>query len=299
MEKRSRKFTSLYIIVFLVFLAVFSVAKFPNQQLKNMLVSKIETKSPRPIIIGDLNIGFPLKFNFTKVNLIMNNGKRVEIDSLKLSPGIISVLFSNKVKIPFDAQLYSGDIKGDIYYSKKEKAVDGFTADINSIDSSNLPSLISVNSKLTLKGKLDGFVKYGVDSKDSKNPKVYYSFTSDALSIKDFEIEKFTFSEEYRNLKLELRGSIDDRLTTIENLSFENEDFDLSFAGKMPPPWKFKKGGRLDLGMNLNLYSNKAKLALLKAFLSPNTDGSHSGRILGTVSSPRLVNSKSKPPSGT
>ncbi len=299
MKDNQRSFKTIYILIFLVFLAVFTVSRFPKEQLKNSIISSIETKSPVSVIIGDMDFGFPSKLNFKKVNLVLKNGKRVQVDSLTLSPSLISYLLSDKVKIPFTADIYNGKIKGDIFYSKKNNDVESFTADINSIDSSNLSTLLSGDSELSLKGNLDGYVKYGRgNARKTKKPDVFYSFTSNNLSIKNFEIENFTFSEEFRNLQLDLRGSIDDRHTTIENLSFENKDFDLSFAGKMPPPWKFKKGGRLDLGMNLNIYSNKAKLALLKAFLSPNNDGSHSGRILGTTLNPRLVNNKKKSPSG-
>lgn len=299
MNENKKSIKIIYLLVFLMFLAVFTVARFPKLELKNSIISVIETKSPRTIVIGDLSFDFPSDVDFKKVNIVLNNDKRVEIDSLRLSPSFFSYLLSESVKIPFTAKLYDGKIEGDIYYSKEDKSVESFTADISSIDSSNLPALLSGNSKLDLNGNIDGYIKYGVDeSKNRKDPKVFYSFTSNNLAIKNFEIDKFVFSEEYRDLQLDLRGSIDERLTTIQNLSFENKDFDLSFAGKMPPPWRFKKGGRLDLGMNLTLYSNKAKLALLKAFLSPNTDGSHSGRILGTTSNPRLVTGKKKSPSG-
>lgn len=300
MNKSSTSIKVLYFTVFAAFLILFTVVKFPREEFKKSLVAKIEQSSPIPVMIESVDYSMPLSLNFNKVNFILKNRNRVQVDSLTVKPSIISLITSDVIKVPFNAKVYQGTIKGDIYYSKKDKTVKSFSADIDSVNSTPLPGLISNDASVKLAGDLDGYIKYNTEnSNQDDNSKAYYSITSDNLSINNIRIDQFSFNEDYKNLKLEFMGSLNDRITTIENLSFVNEDFDLRFNGRMPPPWKLKQGGRLDLNMKLNLYSNKAKLALLKAFLSPGTDGSHTGRIMGTVSSPRLVNSKGKVPAGT
>lgn len=297
---KQRAIKSLYVLVFVVFLFLFLVIKFPKEEIKNRLVSEIEQSSPIPVLIENVEFKAPLTLHLIKLNFVLKNGSRLEVDSLSAKPGLLSILTSDEVKIPFRASLYDGVVKGEIFYSRKQSKVTAFNADIQELDSSPIPTLISKDAKVEIGGDLNGYIKYDSDKSDKKpDPKAYYSITSDNLSINNFQIDQLSFNEDYKNLKLEFMGTIDDRLTDIENLSFVNEDFDLRFNGKMPPPWKLRQGGRLNLNMKLNVYSNKAKLALLKAFLSPDRDGSHSGRILGTVSSPRLVNTKNKLPSGT
>lgn len=299
MEKSTSAIKSLYVVVFFVFLILFLVVNFPKDEIKNRLVAQIEQRSPVPVLIESVEYKLPFTLNFNNVNFVLKNRNRVKVDSLTIKPAFLSLLTSN-VKLPFNAKLYDGSIKGEIQYSKKNKKITGFNADIDSVNSSPLPRLVSDDAKVRLNGNLDGYIKYDSNKSEQKpDPKAFYSITSTNFSINNLQIEQLSFNEDYKNMKLEFMGSLDNRLTTIENLSFVNEDFDLRFNGKMPPPWKLKQGGRLDLNMKLNVYSSKAKLALLKAFLSQDGDGSHSGKILGTVSSPRLVNTKSKRPSGT
>ena len=103
--------------------------------------------------------------------------------------------------------------------------------------------------------------------------------------------EGFTLPS-YKNLLVNLNGKIEKKKTVIDELSFENNDFDLLMVGSMPLIWEIKKGGKLDLRLNLNLKSDEAKSGLLQAFMKKETDGSLSAKIAGTTSKPKFVKSE-------
>lgn len=285
----------LYIVVFIISLLLFIAVKFPTESVEKRIIAEIKQNAPFPIQIEDLEYKFPSTFDFSGVTLVTKGGTKVELDGVRIKAGLFSLMATGRMKIPYDARLYNGRIDGAIYYLKEEKRVSKIVANIDSIDSSPIPELVSKNTSLELDGSLSGNINVSIPMVEGKKmPSGSYLINSEKLTIRNFELNKIKFDEEYKDLKTELRGSISGLTTNIENLSFVNNDLDLKFQGQMPTPWKLQRGAKIDLLMNLKLKSPEAKLALLKAILEPQRDGTLRGRIFGPAYNPKLVNSNKK-----
>ncbi|NIP30000.1 MAG: type II secretion system protein GspN [Candidatus Dadabacteria bacterium] len=295
MSKSSVSQNIVFVVLFFCFLVIFTIIKFPRNSLEKRIITEIEQNAPFSIFIEDLEFNFPSSFKFKDVTLVTKGDSRIELKKVDIKASLLSLLTTGQLKIPFDAEVFDGEVDGTIYYLREERRIGKVVANIDSIDSKSLPKLISKNSNIGLDGRLSGNMNIMIPLVNGKKmPSGSYFINSDSLTIKNFEINKIKFDDEYKDLKAELSGSISGLTTNIDRLSFVNNDIDLRFQGEMPTPWKIRQRSKIDLIMNLNIKSPKAKLALLKAFLSPQRDGSLRGRIFGPASSPKLVNSNKK-----
>lgn len=286
-SRKSLKITG-YAVVFLLFLLFFVYSGFPVESLKMRIISEIKNNSPYDIDIGSMQ--FPESAHVSFREVTVKRGKDiVNFETILIRPGLTD-LIKDHISVPFTASGLGGDISGTISLSRNERSVKDLKVRLSGIDASLLSQMFDMDrSKLELKGDIDGNIN--VDF--AKNGNRYtaqgsYNFTSEDFTISNIKIESFSLPG-YKDLKTDLKGTFDTQKTKIDKLNFRNEDFELSFFGTMPPVWELSKGGKLDLFLNLNLYSNEAKLGFLKAFLSPQSDGTLAAKILGTVSNPRLV----------
>lgn len=277
-----------YTLVFILFLAVFIYTGFPVDSVKKRIISEIKNNTPYEVNIG--NISFPGSFNVAFEDVSVRDGHRsVNLDKVVMKPGI-SDLLSSEIDIPFEAKGLGGDITGALIYSRDQKSLKRFDMKISGIDASLIKGIITPeNDNMELRGDIDGVMEINFTRRGSRyDASGNYNFSSGDFTISNIKIDSFSLPD-YENLESELRGTFDTRQTKIEKLNFKNNDFELSFFGTMPPVWELSRGGKLDLFLNLNLYSKEAKMGFLKAFLSPQSDGTHAAKILGTVSNPRLV----------
>lgn len=286
-SRKSFKLTG-YTIVFIMFLLVFIYSGFPVDSLKMRIISEIRKSSPYNVEIGNMHFPGSTHVGFQDVKIADGN-KTVSFDTVLLKPGI-SDLISDDISVPFVARGLGGELTGKVSLSRKQRSLNAFDVKLKGLDAKSLTSIFNTDSKnLNLAGEIDGTLNVDLKKTGSRYTATgEYNFNSEDFTISDVKIESFSLPA-YRNLKTDLRGTFDNKQTKIEKLNFRNEDFELSFFGTMPPVWQLSNGGKLDLFLNLNLYSNEAKLSFLKAFLSPRGDGTHAAKILGTLSNPRLV----------
>lgn len=290
MRKLSRKTLKFigYSVVFIVFLGIFTFSGFPVESLKMRIISEIKKSSPYDIKISEMHFPGSTQVGFKEVE-IQRGRNIVKFDKVLLKPGITD-LVTNDVTIPFAAEGLGGSLNGTLQMSRDDRTLRDLKIRFNGIDASSLSDIFELNREnLDLKGDIDGnlnvkFARAGNRYTAQGN----YNFTSDDITISRIKIESFSLPG-YEDLNTVLKGTFDTQKTKIDKLNFRNEDFELSFFGTMPPVWELSQGGKLDLFLNLNLYSNEAKLSFLKAFLSPQSDGTLAAKILGTVSNPRLV----------
>lgn len=286
-SRKTLKFIG-YSVVFIVFLGIFTFSGFPVESLKMRIISEIKQSSPYDIEISEMNFPGSTHVGFRDVE-IKRGTNVVKFDKVLLRPGITD-LITNNVTVPFAAEGLGGSLTGTLQMTRNDGTLRDLKIRFRGIDASSLTDVFGLNREnLDLKGDIDGNlnVKFA-RSGNSYTAQGNYNFTSDDITISSIKIESFSLPG-YEDLKTVLKGTFDTQKTKIDKLNFKNEDFELSFFGTMPPVWELSRGGKLDLFLNLNLYSNEAKLSFLKAFLSPQSDGTHAAKILGTVSNPRLV----------
>jgi len=277
-----------YVVVFLLFLVLFTYTGFPVESLKMRIISEIKRNSPYDIEIGSMKFSDSLEMDFENVEIQRGN-KVLKMDNIVVKPSLTDIISEN-MPVPFSANGLGGNITGTVYLSRNNRMINNFKVRIKGVDTSYIEEFMNINSQdLDIKGKINGSVNVDIAKQGNRyTAQGSYSFDSDKIDISNIKIQSFTLPG-YNNLETDLKGTFDSRKTKIARLSFKNKDFQLSFFGTMPPVWQLSRGGKLDLFMNLNLYSNEAKMSFLKTFLSPQSDGTLAAKILGTVSNPRLV----------
>lgn len=280
------------IVMFLVFLALFLYLTFPTEALKKRVESEIENKTGFHTEISKIAVSPFLELKITDLNLEKKEKEiNVKIDKLKLKPSLFSLLL-NKKSIPFNAEIGAGKISGTLVYASNEKLLDSISADLTNIHTDLITTFTkSGKDSPEFDGEVNGNLIVVFQGKKTGDVNGNFNFTSDNMSIKKLKFEGLTLPP-YKDLLVNLNGKIETKKTIIDELSFKNNDFDLILIGSMPLVWDIKKGGKLDLSVNLNFKSDKAKMGLLQAFMKKENDGSLSAKIAGTTSKPKFVKSE-------
>lgn len=278
-----------YAAVFLFFLAVFLFSGFPGDSVERRIISEIRGRSPVPVFIGEARLRGISSLELGDVLVEVAPGKSAEIEKARIRAGIFSLVFSDIAGISFSMDAYGGSVRGKISHDVGRNAVAGAEVELSSVEVAGISRLFLEDGGIGVKGKIDGKIRLFGEEKDSGVSRMDYEFSSDSLSVGIGEIMGMKIGSEYGGLSAELRGSSDRFETRVERLFVSNRDFSLESSGKVPSPIRFRKGAGIDLSLNLNLFSDKAKLALLSAFLDPRKDGSFFGKVEGTLSRPKLV----------
>lgn len=278
-----------YAAVFVFFLALFLFFGFPGDSLERRIMSEMRTRSPVPVFMGEARLRGISSLDLRDVRLQIGQGKEVRIERARVRAGIFSVLFSDVARVSFSLDAYGGNIRGKVSHELEKNAIAGADIDVKSVDASEVSGLFLPGGGISVRGKVDGKIRLSGEGKASGVSRMDYDFSSDSLSVGIGEIRGMKIGSEYGGLAARIRGSSDRFETEVESLTLANRDFSLESSGKVPSPIRFRKGARIDLSLNLNLFSDKAKLAFLSAFLNPRKDGSFFGRVEGTLSRPRLV----------
>lgn len=278
-----------YAAVFLFFLAVFLFAGFPGDSVERRIISEIRSRSPVPVFVGEARLRGISSVELKNVGVEVAPGRTAEIEKARIRAGIFSLLFSDVAGISFSLDAYGGRIRGKVSHDLERNAVAGAEVNLNSVEAAGISRLFLADGGISVKGKIDGNISLSGEENDSGVSRVDYEFSSDSLSVGIGEIRGMKIGSEYDGLSAELRGASNRFETRVERLFVSNRDFSLESSGKVPSPIRFRKGAGIDLSLNLNLFSDKAKLALLSAFLNPRKDGSFFGKVEGTLSRPKLV----------
>ena len=284
-----KKSALLYFGLFTLFLVVFLYITFPVKPLKQRFISEIEKNSSYSANVKDASFFPLLSLSFTDVEL-SKAGETINIDSLTVSPSLLSLIFGDSLSIPFKARIKNGKISGTMNYIEDSQSLGSIKADLDNIDAKLISLIIkSDENSPNFDGLLSGSIDLAFSSKGSRaEPKGSYSFMSENFSISDIKIDKFPLPS-YQGLKAKLEGKLSKRKTDIETFEIKNDDFELKIVGDMPLPWQLKKGrGKLNLSYKLLLFSDDAKLSFLKAFAKAQSDGSYIGMISGPVSNPKF-----------
>lgn len=278
-----------YAAVFLFFLAVFLFAGFPGDSVERRIISEIRSRSPVPVFVGEARLRGISSVELKNIGVEVAPGRTAEIEKARIRAGIFSLLFSDVAGISFSLDAYGGRIRGKVSHDLERNAVAGAEVNLNSVEAAGISRLFLADGGISVKGKIDGNISLSGEENDSGVSRVDYEFSSDSLSVGIGEIRGMKIGSEYDGLSAELRGASNRFETRVERLFVSNRDFSLESSGKVPSPIRFRKGAGIDLSLNLNLFSDKAKLALLSAFLNPRKDGSFFGKVEGTLSRPKLV----------
>lgn len=278
-----------YVGCFLFFLATFLFSGFPGESVERRIISEIRSRSPVPVFVGEARLRGISSVELKDVRVEVAPGRAAEIERARIRAGILSLLFSDVAGISFSMDAYGGSVRGKISHDVGRNAVAEAEVDLSSVEVAGISRLFLEDGGIGVKGKIDGKIRLFGEEKDSGVSRMDYEFFSDSLSVGIGEIMGMKIGSEYEGLSAELRGSSDRFETRVERLFVSNRDFSLESSGKVPSPIRFRKGAVIDLSLNLNLFSDKAKLALLSAFLDPRKDGSFFGKVEGTLARPKLV----------
>jgi len=291
MKSNTQKYIAT-IILFLLFLTLFFYLTFPTEALKKRVESEIEKNTGFHAEISEIAISPFLELIVTDLNLEKKEKDiNLKIDKLKIKPSIFSILLDKK-SFPFDADIGKGKIIGTLVLASKTNSLDAIKADISNIHTDLITTFTkSGKDSPEFDGSINGKLNIIFADKKSGSPSGNFKFVSDNMSIKNLKFEGLKLPS-YSELLVNLNGKIEKKNTVIDELSFSNNDFDLLLIGSMPILWDIKKGGKLDLSLNLSFKSDAAKMGLLQAFMKKETDGSLSAKIAGTPSKPKFVKSE-------
>ena len=278
-----------YAAVFLFFLVAFLFAGFPGDSVERRIISEIRSRSPVPVFVGEARLRGISSVELKNVGVEVAPGRTAEIEKARIRAGIFSLVFSDVAGISFSLDAYGGRVRGKVSHDLERNSVAGAEVNLDSVEAAGISRLFLEDRGISVKGKIDGNVRLSGEENDSGVSRVDYEFSSDSLSVGIGEIRGMKIGSEYDGLSAELRGTSNRFETRVERLFVSNRDFSLESSGKVPSPIRFRKGAGIDLSLNLNLFSDKAKLALLSAFLDPRKDGSFFGKVEGTLSRPKLV----------
>jgi type II secretion system protein N len=258
MNSKTHKYIAT-IVLFLLFLTLFFYLTFPTEALKKRVEAEIENKTGFHAEISKIAISPFLELKITDLNLEKKEKDiNVKIDKLKLKPSIFSLLLDKK-SFPFDAEIGEGKIYGTLVYASKTNVLDSLSADLSNIHTDLITTFTkSGKNSPVFDGSINGKLNIIFADKKSGGVSGNFNFISNNMSIK----------------KLKFEG------------------LNLLLIGSMPLLWDIKKGGKLDLSLNLNFKSDAAKMGLLQAFMKKEKDGSLSAKIAGTPSKPKFVKSE-------
>lgn len=288
MNGTSRTRITGYIIFFIVFFILFIYTGFPVDLIEKRVISEIQRNSPYDVQVRNVNFMGATNLELQDMRFFVGNSV-IEIDSLIFNPSVRDLLYGD-MKIPFKAMLFDGYLTGVMHVSRAEMSPTNISLNIDKLDTSRIAELVNrQGGGIVVEGALDGRVNINLARAGNRIiAEGNYSFISEDMDISNLRVDNFTLPD-YRDLRAYLEGTFDSDETKIEKLNFRNEDFELNFYGTMPPVGQLQRGGKIDLFLNLNLYSDEAKMSFLKAFLSPQNDGTLGAKIDGTMSNPRLV----------
>ena len=291
MNSRAPKFIAT-IVFFLLFLALFIYLTFPTEALKKRVESEIDNNTGFHAEIDSISFSPFLKLSINGLRLDKRaKDISIQVDELKIKPSVLSLLLDNK-SVPFEAKIGEGKVDGKVVFGAETNSLNSVRAELKNIHTDLISSFTKSGADSPeFDGNIDGVVNVDFGQRNTQDVSGSFNFTSDNMSISKLTFEGFTLPS-YKNLLVNLNGKIEKKKTVIDELSFENNDFDLLMVGSMPLIWEIKKGGKLDLRLNLNLKSDEAKSGLLQAFMKKETDGSLSAKIAGTTSKPKFVKSE-------
>lgn len=276
-------YTLFFILAFLLFLYL----SLPSESFKQRIIYEVETRTPFNMDVKSLSIYPIFTLKFHDVKLYRAKALYLNIDDLDVSPSLF-YLFLKKIALPFKAHLYGGKAKGKLVYSSKTGQLIKANGTLEGINLKGIPAvsiaLRDVNS--SIQGVVEGDFSIELDPQPMGQV---------VLQVKDLSVKNARLIEglplpDFGRLESNFKGHIENGVMKVEELKFKGSGIDLRLFGTMPLLWEISRQGVIDLDLRLRTGGgNKGKLGFLSAFLSPQSDGSLGGKLVGTIGNPRLV----------
>ena len=285
--RNSKYFRPLSYVVFFIFIFFLSFYfTLPTDDIRGKIISGIEINTPFEAKISAVRIAPIVSVKMQDLELYRNGELYIKLEDVKISPSLFS-LFSKYLTLPFRAKLMDGEVRGDFIYDYKTEQIVGINAKLNGLEIEKLHPIMSAYLGMTDE-RLNGIVDGDFSLDFSSDTSGVFSLKIDNLSISNFKLIGFPIPP-FKNLEAIFRGKIEDGVTKVDELSFRGKDFDLNIYGSIPPLWRITKGAKIDMMVNLNILSDEAKIGIVRSFLSPKSDGSLGGKILGTFGNPKVI----------
>jgi type II secretion system protein N len=200
---------------------------FPSDAVKQYVSNRVSVTYPElDIDIDRISPAFPPGLKFRVIRLQFQNDLQLNIDQIKIVPGLLSLLGS-KVNFTFKARAYAGLIKVKGAMTKSRTApqttIDARLSDIRIKEVSALQELVGRK----ISGRLDGKVKYDVTIKSGENLDAQLSLTDSELVLLTpvFNLDKFSFSK----IEADIHG--DFQKLIIKKCDFKGSQFNGTFSG--------------------------------------------------------------------
>ncbi|HSE83559.1 MAG TPA: type II secretion system protein GspN [Thermodesulfobacteriota bacterium] len=282
---KSKYFTrAYYILFFILILSLFLYVTFPAEEFRRRIVYEIENRTPFDAEIKSVRISPTLKLTAYGVSLSRAEKPFLNIEDLEVSSSFLN-LFSGVSNLPFEAHLLGGETKGILEYDFKREKLVGANAQLSGISIERIMTMVPAELRKQsplIQGSIDGGFSIKLDSLS----KGEFNFKVSKLGLRDIRLKNFAVPD-FVDMESVFKGKIDNGMTQVEELRLEGDDIHLKLSGTMPLLWKVHEGGRIDL--KFQLLSVGDRLGLLRAFLTPQKDGTMGGKIVGTLISPRVV----------
>ena len=278
-----------YSLFFISVFVVFFYSSFPEEAVKQRIVYEIGKRTPLRVEIRNVRISPTTRIRAYGVNLYKDEELFLVIDELSGSPSLLYLII-NKLKVPFVANLYSGEAEGTLFYDLKNNKITKAEGKIEKgIDIGRIrviPAALGSENSL-VQGILNGdfSLEFG------NQPKGDINLTIDDLLIKGVKIADGFPLPDLGKMQSSFKSHIEKGVTKVDELKFKGSKIDLTLSGTMPLLWQITKHGTIDLSVSLKADRDVGRTitGLLSAFLATQRDGTLGGKIVGTISRPSIV----------
>ncbi|MBF0228434.1 MAG: type II secretion system protein GspN [Desulfamplus sp.] len=228
---------------------IFLILLFPKEKVANIVCEKVNSKFvDGQIVMQSLAPSFPLSLKAINTSILLNDGNEVKIDSIILSPQILSLYKSIK-KIDVKAEAYGGNIDGVIDLGKvtesgkiKDLAKPLSTYDVNvaitfqNLNIQNLKHTVEkfdIFSSFIMSGKLNYSTlkaKMGGNVSGNGNGIIALSncvVKSDNIFLKQMGIEKVSFTD------INIKWDKSEDIVNVAVFDAKGSDIKIKLAGEI------------------------------------------------------------------
>lgn len=288
--RESRYFIPVCYTFFLIFifLATF-YSSLPKDAFRQRIIYEIEKGTPYEVTIKEIGVSPIIRIRLNGVSVYRDKEPILNIDELKLSPSLFYLIIS-RLGLPYEAELYGGQVDGKIVYNLKTKEITKAEGEIEkgvNIGKVQAVPFLLGSEQASVQGILLG--DFSIEFGDE--PKGDINFTVNDLSVKGVKVKGGFPLPDLGKMQSSFKGRIENGLTKVEEMKLNGSKISVTISGTMPLLWQITKKGTIDLNVNLRAGSGvgKAMTGLLGAFLATQRDGTLGGKIVGPISRPNIV----------
>jgi len=200
---------------------------FPSDAVRNYISNRVSVTYPElDIAIDRISPAFPPGLKFRAIRLQFQNDLQLDIDQIKIAPGLLSLLGS-EVSFAFKGRAYSGLIKGRGAITKSRTAPrTTIDARLSAIRIREVSALQELTGR-KISGRLDGNVKYDFTLKSGEKINAQLSLADGELVLLTpvFNLDKFSFSR----IEADIHG--DFQRLMVKKCEFKGSQINGTFTG--------------------------------------------------------------------